>query len=370
MLLMPLLLTLLLILNLLQGCMIDAACNRDFTATVPDPSRCQWQTSGQDCTNKPMVYTPAPSPCMVDAHGGGCGYRLEFGMLNAPQMIESFSPQGMGGAGGMGGLPHESGAHAVLNIPLDYQISFSITPTAQVQEGWSNIFHITATGQNCCNYGDRIPGVWFYPGGAARTCFPGNCPGHRLHIVHGHHDSGNDDCSPEEELPSNVETLVEINIMQKHVEVKYNGRSVCTEPRGETQVFNAAHMYISDVWHPPALASIKNMVLNQMTPVLGCTKPAACNYNPDASHDDESCTMVSPGMDCNGQTVGAPDGSGVTQFIRGRQQLTKTQPQAVHAMVNLPLDYTVSFDLTPDQTINEAWSNIIHFTATGNNCCE
>ena len=53
------------------------------------------------------------------------------------------------------------------NIPLDYRISFEITPQNRVQEGWSNIFHITATGQNCCNYGDRIPGVWFYPGGAS-----------------------------------------------------------------------------------------------------------------------------------------------------------------------------------------------------------
>jgi hypothetical protein len=24
--------------------------------------------------------------------------------------------------------------------------------------------HVTATGDNCCAHGDRIPGVWFHPG--------------------------------------------------------------------------------------------------------------------------------------------------------------------------------------------------------------
>jgi hypothetical protein len=180
------------------------------------------------------------------------------------------------------------------NIPLDYRISFEITPQNRVQEGWSNIFHITATGQNCCNYGDRIPGVWFYPGGASLQCTQGNCPGHRMHVVHGSADSGNDDCSPPDELPSNVATRVQIEIRQKHVEVFYNGRSVCTEPRGTTQTFNAAHMYISDFWHPPALASVSNMVLEQLVPVMGCTKELACNYNARASVDDDSCTVVSP----------------------------------------------------------------------------
>ena len=144
---------------------------------------------------------------------------------------------------------------------------------------------ITATGENCCNYGDRIPGVWFYPGS------------HRLHIVHGHRDSGNDDCSPEEELPANRNTHVQIDILQKHVEVQsfdllcctilcwvrvgsaqpacilccgscaaariqvfYNGRSRCTEPRGTTETFNGAHLYLADNWHLPALATVSNLV--------------------------------------------------------------------------------------------------------------
>ena len=59
----------------------------------------------------------------------------------------------------------------------------------------------------------------FYPGGDDTICARGNCPGHRLHVVHGSAQSGNDHCSPEEELPSSIPTTVRIDIRDTHVEV-------------------------------------------------------------------------------------------------------------------------------------------------------
>jgi hypothetical protein len=56
--------------------------------------------------------------------------------------------------------------------------------------------------------------------------------------VHGAGGSGNDDCSPEEELPVNTPTTVRIDVRQTHVEVFY-GQSEqsmqmrCTEPRSQ-----------------------------------------------------------------------------------------------------------------------------------------
>ena len=234
-----------------SGCMIDAACNRDFSASIPDPSRCEFEQTGRDCGGlHPVTYNPAPSPCRPDATGGGCGYSVQVGLSASsglPVQITAFNP-GERSANGITQSGRPQGVHTVLNVPLDYRISFEITPQAQVQAEWASIFHITATGQDCCNYGDRIPGVWFYPGGANRQCLPGNCPGHRLLVVHGHADSGNDDCSPEDELPANQPTRVQIEIRQKHVEVFFNGISKCTEPRGKSQTWNSAHMYISDFW--------------------------------------------------------------------------------------------------------------------------
>ena len=275
-----------------------------------------------------------------------------------------------------------TGAHAVLNIPLDYRITFKITPQG-TEESWSNIFHITATGQNCCDYGDRVPGVWFWPGNT------------RLHVVHGHRDSGNDDCSPEEELPIGRETTVTIDIQQKHVSVMFDGREVCTEPRGTVETFNAAHLYLSDTWHPAARAIMRDWKLEHLTPVLGCTEHTSCNYDATAAFDDDSCIPLSPGFECGCQPSPPPPynyygpppppspppplacvpqpiaaAGGGAQFLSPERGLTPISQGRVHAMVNLPLDYTISFNLRPSGQTNEAWSNIIHFTATGSNCCE
>jgi hypothetical protein len=58
--------------------------------------------------------------------------------------------------------------------------------------------------------------------------------------VHGAGGSGNDDCSPEEELPMNTPTTVRIDVRQTHVEVfygtagsEYSMRMRCTEPRSQ-----------------------------------------------------------------------------------------------------------------------------------------
>ena len=45
-----------------------------------------------------------------------------------------------------------------VDIPPDYDLGFTITPTGIVEE-WASIVHVTASGENCCDYGDRIPGV-------------------------------------------------------------------------------------------------------------------------------------------------------------------------------------------------------------------
>ena len=50
---------------------------------------------------------------------------------------------------------------ADVAIPLDYEIGLDITPGSNIIADWAAIVHFTATGTNCCDYGSRIPGVWF-----------------------------------------------------------------------------------------------------------------------------------------------------------------------------------------------------------------
>jgi len=75
-----------------------------------------------------------------------------------------------------------------IAIPLDYDLGFVLTPGETTVEGWANIIHVTASGNNCCDYGDRIPGICkccfkalrcaFFPQEAAAQGFiptPGVC---------------------------------------------------------------------------------------------------------------------------------------------------------------------------------------------------
>lgn len=37
----------------------------------------------------------------------------------------------------------------------------------------------------------------------------------------------------------------------------------------------------------------------------------------------------------------------------------------MHAVITIPLDYTITFKLIPQTRYVEAWSSILHFSATG-----
>ena len=90
---------------------------------------------------------------------------------------------------------------------------------------------------------------------------------------------------------------------------------------------------------------------------------SACNYNPDATQDDKSCTPAKDGFDCNNNKL-APDINGATFFIRTIAAM-KLKKGLSHAEVDLPENFEVGFEITPQKTPSTAWSNIVHFTATG-----
>ena len=95
---------------------------------------------------------------------------------------------------------------------------------------------------------------------------------------------------------------------------------------------------------------------------------SACNYNPDATQDDGSCTPAKDGFDCHDNAL-SPDMNGATFFIR-TQQPSKLVQSLSHAEVDLPEDFEVGFEITPQETPFKDWSNIIHFTATGKVLCK
>ena len=297
--------------------------------------------------------------------------------------------------------------HASVAVPLDYQIDFDLVPGPTIIDDWSNIIHLTATGQNCCEYGDRVPGVWFRPGNR------------QLYIVDGHggldHNggTGNAECTIANDLEVGRQYKISIQMRQKVVEAfladcgpagtvqcAQEPQLRCTEKREDRITFPHAQVFASDTFYTPADASIDNFYMKTLAPVRGCTDFAACNHNAQASEDDGSCQRPRIGADCAGHQTsqtpcqlppgqfapppppafyvpGAPPPPPPcmkTQFIppmqpmqlvkgrtlgahEGEQGAYAVQPsygqQAFHAVVSVPLDYTVSFTITPSMQVRK-----------------
>jgi len=252
----------------------------------------------------------------------------------------------------------QGGQHAVVNLPTDYSVGFQITPSANIISEWASIVHLSATGNNCCAYGDRVPGIWFHPGT------------HLLHVRDGHGDDGNAGCDPDEELPANVATTVRVEMRPGFVEVWYgeagSDELKCTAARGDRQTFDNVVVYAADPWHAPADALINNFYVQELVPRRGCTEPTACNHDDHAYVDDGSCQYPREGFDCANNPFVMIDGA--TYFVPPTSPIQLTQ-DVEHAVVDLPTDYEVSFDIVPEVDVVANWASIIHLTATGSNCC-
>ena len=235
-----------------------------------------------------------------------------------------------------------------IDIPLDYDLGFVLTPGETTNEGWANIIHVTATGNNCCDYGDRIPGIWFYPNTR------------RLHIRDGSTDDGNNGCDPEVELAADVPSAVRIEIRANAVEVFINDESQCQSDRTERTPHESAHVFASDPWHNPANAMISDFYImcdsDMDTPGLQAGSSSACAVT--------AASPPPPTVDVQAAIAAAGSVPGATYLITNEQALAQaTELQSV----DIPPDYDLGFTITPTGIVEE-WANIVHVTASGNNC--
>lgn len=235
-----------------------------------------------------------------------------------------------------------------IDIPLDHDIGFTITPNEATEEGWSSIIHISASGENCCNYGDRIPGIFFHPGT------------HRLHIRDGSTDDGNDGCDPPDELPAGVPTTVKLEIRATSIAIYFNDEVQVHCDRGARDTHTSARVWASDPWHAAANALLGNFYLvcdsDSSTPGL------------QVEPDEDPVSMCSSALAPPPPAVlAAEDVRGATYLIRAEQPLSQGNELQ---QVDIPLDYDIGFTLTPTATNVDGWGNIIHISASGENCCE
>eukprot|EP01045_Picozoa_sp_COSAG04_P012722 COSAG04_NODE_868_length_9754_cov_10.610254_6_plen_1356_part_00 len=241
-----------------------------------------------------------------------------------------------------------------IDLPLDYTLGFTLTPGSTVVGEWANIVHISATGNNCCNYGDRIPGIWFY----------GNT--RRMHIRDGTTSSGNAGCDPAEELAAETPVDVRVEFRAGAVEVFYDDRSVCDASRVDGRTTHeGAKVWASDPFYPAIDGKISNFFVVKLPPVSGCMTRGACNFDKYVGVDDGSCVMPEAGKDCDGNQLYL---EGVLTLVQEETQLARATDGDALAVINLPMDFALEFTLTPSDPNVGEWANILHFTI-GGNCC-
>lgn len=128
----------------------------------------------------------------------------------------------------------------------EYELSLDIYPTAKAS-GWTNILHMTATGDNCCDYGDRIPAIWFFDSST------------RLHIVAGSTSNGNSNFNPEEEIPLNEWTTIRIRVEGGEGEIYYNEVYKGTINSDMRMPHDNTEVWLADPWHTASSAQLRNV---------------------------------------------------------------------------------------------------------------
>ena len=128
-----------------------------------------------------------------------------------------------------------------LNVDnsLIMSISFFIKLT-NLNPNWRNIFHITNTNNNCCNSGDRLPGVWITPNDTG------------LHLAFCDVSNTNIGFVTNSKIKLNTSTKIDIIINLKTVYVYFNNIlvTIYTIPNNIVQANDNAYFYLADPWHP------------------------------------------------------------------------------------------------------------------------
>ena len=135
---------------------------------------------------------------------------------------------------------------AVVFGKADYRLSFDIEPTGAIGN-WASILHFT-TGNNCCGFGQRSPGIWFFPDNT------------RLHVRIGDSNDGNWGVDSDA-LPLNVRTKVTLECNGKDVKLTV-GEKVYTATQPTQRFAGNLVVYAGDPWHPAAKAVINDLDYN------------------------------------------------------------------------------------------------------------
>lgn len=141
-------------------------------------------------------------------------------------------------------------------LEKQWKLSFEVKPPGTISSGWSNIIHATA-GDNCCAYGQRIPGLWFH--GSHST---------RLYIANGVGSNGDRTIWSASISPSLWST---IELTQKFQQGKFmytvtiNGATELSEENTNPREFLNVDIFASDDFYTTSGASIRKLIYENLS---------------------------------------------------------------------------------------------------------
>jgi len=212
----------------------------------------------------------------------------------------------------------------IPKLSRTFIVKFQIKPSV-FQPGWTSILHMTAHGNNIAKYGDRVPAVWFWSSNPSATV-------NRLHICSAINGNRNYCYNTPVNIPKGKWTEVEISQVEAlegvyRYEVKVNNVVIGSVANKQAQEFENVKVFTADPWHNNMQGQIRQL---SIVPDAGVVK------------------------------------AGGSLTFADERPLTKNT-----LLTTIPVlspSYIVKFQINPSK-FQPGWSNVIHFTATGGNCC-
>merc|ERR1740124_1863089 len=129
----------------------------------------------------------------------------------------------------------------------DYILKFTIEPQGQLLKTWSSIIHISSLGGGCCDYGTRVPAVWFEPDTT------------KIVVTAGFNGGGNPHLYASKQLAINTESKIEIRVVGKYCKLSINGVADSTMTIGDRSLLSDVKVYFGEPEHPAANAVLSNV---------------------------------------------------------------------------------------------------------------
>jgi hypothetical protein len=296
------------------------------------PRRSFWQTTGapivRQCDDEVMDGTFTMRPTRADQDQGYTStwyyqYRQWWGWQTS-------------------NTNRRDGAYKVYEkIDPDFTVYFKIKPDNNGGSGsYRNILRVSGRQGDCCSYGSRLFAVWQTPGNNAL-----------MHISAGDQSNGNRNWNTDMELKLGEYTTVTFTAYgnQAFLAFQDEQENMYYYKRfsglGTRRQWSYPNVFISDPYYPAASARLKGAVIEN----LDCSNQILNGIIPE--HNIDVCQ---------------------NEIVRHEEPLTLEQGRLYAQLTKLDKDFTVQFDIKPDQTLSECegdWCNVMRIENVGGSCC-